>query len=106
MNDIEKLTDKQRRWIDEVIPDLHNNSYKKQYIKAMTTQSLRAAVNSKCLDCCCWQSAEVRKCPAEYSPAIQVDLNPNKEGTTILIVVPFLGNLKMNLDCLRNDIHN
>ena len=68
MNDIKKLSDKQRKWADEVIPGLHNNSYKKQYIKAMTTQSLRAAINSKCLDCCCWQSAEVRKCPAEECP--------------------------------------
>ena len=65
VKDIEKLNDKQRRWVDEVIPDLHNNSYKKQYIKAMTTNSLRTAINSKCLDCCYWQTAEVRKCPVE-----------------------------------------
>lgn len=68
MNNIEKLTDQQKKWCVEVIPDLHNNSYKKQYIKAMTTRSLKAAVNSKCLDCCCWQSNEVKKCTAVDCP--------------------------------------
>jgi len=68
MNNIEKLNDKQKKWCDEVIPDLYNNSYKKQYIKAMTTRSLKAAVNSKCLDCCCWQSSEVRHCTVVECP--------------------------------------
>jgi hypothetical protein len=62
VNNIDKLNDKQKKWCVEVIPDLYNNSYKKQYIKAMTTRSLKAAVNSKCLDCCCWQASEVKKC--------------------------------------------
>lgn len=68
MKDIEKLNDKQRKWVHEVIPDTQSNAYKKQYIKAMTTASLRAAINSKCLDCCCWQAREVRKCTAENCP--------------------------------------
>lgn len=68
MKNNETLNDLQKKWCDEVIPDLYNNFYKKQYIKAMTTNSLRAAVNSKCLDCCCWQSNEVKECTSVECP--------------------------------------
>ena len=42
--------------------------YRRQYNKAMVGKSLRAAINSRCLDCCCWQRTEVRDCPAENCP--------------------------------------
>ena len=44
------------------IPDLFHGSYRKTYDKAVEG-SLRAAINSKCLDCVCWVQAEVKKCP-------------------------------------------
>jgi len=44
------------------IPNLFGGSYRKQYDKAMKGHSLRAAINSKCLDCMCWQATEVKKC--------------------------------------------
>ena len=47
----------------EHIPDFFNGSYRRSYDKAMLGKSLRAAVDSKCLDCMCWQQAEVRDCP-------------------------------------------
>jgi hypothetical protein len=31
----------------------------------MSGKSLRAGINVRCLDCCCWQRTEVRDCPAE-----------------------------------------
>jgi hypothetical protein len=68
MKDIAKLNEKQRKWINDTIPDMYSNAYQKQYIKAIATKSLRAAINSKCLDCCCWQRTEVQKCPAFECP--------------------------------------
>jgi len=44
------------------IPNLFGGSYRKQYDKAMKRHSLRAAINSKCLDCMCWQATEIKKC--------------------------------------------
>lgn len=57
--------------VRESIPTIHNGAYVKQYDKAMNKESMRAAVNAKCLDCCCWESAEVRKCPATDCPLYQ-----------------------------------
>jgi hypothetical protein len=37
-------------------------SYQAIYHKAMTGKSLRAAINAKCQDCCCWQRKEVQNC--------------------------------------------
>ena len=42
--------------------------YRRQYDKAMGGKSLRAAVNSKCLDCCCWERTAVRDCSAIACP--------------------------------------
>ena len=50
------------------IPELFNGSYRKQYDKAMSGKSIRAAINSKCLDCMCWQQAEVKKCDIDTCP--------------------------------------
>lgn len=57
--------------IRDSIPDIHNGAYLKTYDKAMKKQSMRAAVNAKCLDCCCWESREVKKCPATDCPLYQ-----------------------------------
>ena len=50
------------------IPDVYHGAYRKVYDKAMTGRSLRAAVNSKCLDCVCWEREEVKKCPSIDCP--------------------------------------
>ena len=44
------------------IPDLFHGSYRRKYDKAMSHKSIRAAIDSKCLDCMCWEAAEVKKC--------------------------------------------
>jgi len=46
----------------ENIPNLFHGSYRKQYDKAISGKGMRAAINSKCLDCMCWQQAEIRDC--------------------------------------------
>ena len=37
-------------------------SYRATYDKAVSGKSLRAAVNSFCLECVCWQIEEIRNC--------------------------------------------
>ena len=37
-------------------------AYRKTYDKAVTGKSLRAAVNSQCIECCHYQIEEVRNC--------------------------------------------
>jgi len=63
------LTPKEQiaRW-RENIPDLFNGSYRRNYDKAMSGKSLRAAVTAKCLDCMCWQQAEVKNCDVITCP--------------------------------------
>lgn len=63
MDKIEQI----RRWRAN-IPPLHNESYRRQYDKAINKKSMRAAVNSKCLDCMCWQQAEVKNCDIVTCP--------------------------------------
>ncbi|KKN44595.1 hypothetical protein LCGC14_0691330 [marine sediment metagenome] len=53
------------------IPDLHNGSYRRVWGKAVTKKSMRAAVNAKCQDCMCWQSAEIRQCDIITCPLWQ-----------------------------------
>ena len=43
-------------------------SYRATYRKAMNGKSLRAAVNSKCLDCSNWQRIEIKECPIVTCP--------------------------------------
>lgn len=38
------------------------------YRLAMTGRRRREAIRCKCLECCCWQTAEVRKCPSTDCP--------------------------------------
>ena len=52
----------------ENIPDLFHGSYRRAYDKAMSGKSLRAAIDSKCLDCVCWEQVEVKKCTAVTCP--------------------------------------
>ena len=52
----------------ENIPNLFHGSYRKQYDKAITGRGMRAAINSKCLDCICWQQAEVKRCTVVTCP--------------------------------------
>jgi hypothetical protein len=65
--------------VRESIPDAHNGAYIRLYDKAMEKKSMRAAVNAKCLDCCCWQSTEVKKCPATDCPLYQYRPYQTKE---------------------------
>jgi hypothetical protein len=37
-------------------------SYRACYDKAVSGKSLRAAINSFCLECVCWQTKEIRLC--------------------------------------------
>jgi len=37
-------------------------SYRAAYDKAVKGKSLRAAINSFCLECVCWQIEEIRNC--------------------------------------------
>ena len=52
----------------ENIPNLHKGAYRRTYDKAINKQSMRAAVNAKCLDCCCWQATEIRDCGIPACP--------------------------------------
>ena len=62
-----KREDQIKAW-REHIPNKFDGSYRKQYDKAMKRQSMRAAVNSKCLDCMNWQQPEVRDCDIVTCP--------------------------------------
>jgi len=53
------------------IPDINNEFYRRLYDKAQSGKSLRAAVDSKCLDCMCWQRSEIAKCPHIACPLYQ-----------------------------------
>ncbi len=37
-------------------------SYRSNYDKAVSGRSLRASINSFCLECVCWQIEEIRNC--------------------------------------------
>ena len=59
----------------EHIPGIYNGAYRKQYDKAMSGKSLRAAVNAKCADCMNWQGVEVRLCDI-----VTCSLHPYRPG--------------------------
>jgi len=61
-------TEEQRKLFREKIPDLFHGSYRRQYDKAMKGHSIRAAINSKCLDCMCWEAAEIKRCTVVTCP--------------------------------------
>jgi hypothetical protein len=76
----------------ENIPDLFNGAYRKLYDKAMSGGSLRAAINSKCLDCMNWQAAEVKRCDIVTCP-----LHPYR---------PYKGDSERNRACGEADTEN
>lgn len=43
-------------------------SYRALYDKAVSGKSLRAAINSFCLECVCWATNEVRNCSDKGCP--------------------------------------
>jgi len=59
----------------EHIPGIYNGSYRRQYDKAMSGKSLRAAITSKCQDCMNWEGTEVRRCDIVTCP-----LHPYRPG--------------------------
>lgn len=59
--------DKKRRSFIEQAPDLYKAPLERLYFG--TGQKSRAlAVKLKCLDCCCFQREEVRRCPVASCP--------------------------------------
>ncbi len=64
------------------IPDLHNGAYRRNWDKAMTGKSLRAAVKAKCLDCMCWQLTEVYQCSCVACPLYPYRPAPQKARST------------------------
>lgn len=48
--------------------------YRSSYDKAVSGKSLRAAVNSFCLECCMWEREEVRRCTLSPAPYMLSDL--------------------------------
>ena len=55
-----------KNWISKI-----PKRYKKFYVKAREG-SLRMAINSKCLDCVCWQPEEIEKCPCINCPLWEI----------------------------------
>lgn len=47
-------------------------SYRATYDKAVKGKSLRAAINSFCLECVCWQIEEIRNCTELACPLYAV----------------------------------
>ena len=48
----------------QVMPEM----YRATYDRAVNHESMRAAVNARCLGCTAWQRTEVRDCPALSCP--------------------------------------
>ena len=49
------------RWLDQ-IPPLHNGKFRREWLRAITKQSRKDAMDANCRDCSCWQNVEVRDC--------------------------------------------
>jgi len=47
-------------------------SYRTTYDKAVSGRSLRASINSFCLECVCWQIEEIRNCTDLVCPLYAV----------------------------------
>jgi hypothetical protein len=54
------------------IPGLHHEAYRKNWDEAMRGKRLMACIKAKCLDCMCWQSAEVKACTCVGCPLYEV----------------------------------
>jgi len=68
---LDGIKNEQRKDWRNNIPNLFHGSYRRLYDKAMTGKSLRATVDSKCLDCSCWQQAEIKKCAVFTCPLFE-----------------------------------
>ena len=62
-NDLERISNYRK-----TIRDLHHGAYRRKYDIAMNGNSLRAAVDARCMDCNAWQKNEVKNCPAVECP--------------------------------------
>ena len=72
------------RWLAKI-----PRAYQQNFKTAITGRSRTAAIKAKCLDCCCWQRAEVSNCSIDtcslwlYRPYRRPEnlKNPQKSGT-------------------------
>lgn len=55
------MDEKRKKQIAERRAQMHR-SYRATYDRAVKGKSLRAAINSQCLECVCWVTKEVRLC--------------------------------------------
>jgi len=62
---------KRKAMIEKRVKDMPS-IYRSTYRKATRGKSLRAAINSQCLECCQWQRVEVRDCTALACPLYAV----------------------------------
>jgi hypothetical protein len=53
---------------DEYLHDSVPQQYRGHYRKAYEAKSPMKAIRAKCLDCMCWQPAEVGRCPIIHCP--------------------------------------
>lgn len=82
-----------QNWFNN-IPNLHNGSFRKQWIKALQKKSMRSAVNAKCQNCMCWQTAEIRECNNITCPLWQYRPNAKKDNKLTAEVVDIVTILK------------
>ena len=75
MDDLEAL----RRWRIH-IPDLFHGKFRKEWDKAVSKKSMRAALNAKCADCMCWQNTEIKRCDIITCPLWQYRPLQDKES--------------------------
>jgi hypothetical protein len=69
------LTDAQLKYQNHIPED-----YRANYEKAMQGVSKSAALKAKCLDCTCWQRAEIRECPISWCPLFPYHPFKSKAG--------------------------
>jgi hypothetical protein len=76
--------------------------WKKIYEQVQKGKSYKWAIKAKCLDCCCWQEGEVKKCPAVdcplylHRPFSKRPKNTNRKGNSNLKGRP--GSIPMSYD--------
>ncbi|MGB2863070.1 MAG: hypothetical protein WBC05_07070 [Sedimentisphaerales bacterium] len=92
MDDLEVL----KKWRRN-IPDLFHGKFRKQWDKAISKKSMRAALNAKCADCMCWQNTGIKRCDIitcplwQYRPLQDKDSKKHAEkirGYIVEIVKP------------------
>ncbi len=76
---MQNIRDQLRQWYKK-IPNLYHGSFRRQWIKALSHKSMRAAVTAKCQDCMCWQNTEVRLCNLVTCPLFQYRPFVNRNG--------------------------